>query len=246
MHKKILQLVTVTGADDSINPGDLCGIAEQYPYVEFGILLSDKYSLKNGAGRFPSLMWLNHLVAVARRSKLHLCGHICGRWTREALKGQFVDLDTVAPGLQSIFQRFQLNTHAVPHTSDVAAVGANLVELSKRSQSCIFQLDGVNGETLAQSLMGHSNIAGLFDLSHGAGILPKTWPPPIPGIFCGYAGGLFPHNLSEQLVKIEALVGDTPIWIDAETGVRTDDDRRFDFKRVKTFLEKAKPWVKDE
>lgn len=40
--KRFINKVTVTGADDSIDPGDLISIQQEYPFVEFAILLSRK------------------------------------------------------------------------------------------------------------------------------------------------------------------------------------------------------------
>ena len=80
------------------------------------------------------------------------------------------------------------------------------------------------------------NCSTLFDLSHGAGVLPEQWPKPLPGIRCGYAGGLSPDNIKEQLTLISAAVGDTPIWIDMETHVRSNNDRLFDLGKVEQVL----------
>ena len=42
---RILNKVTVTGADDSIDINKMFDIQEKYPFGEWGILLSEKYSL---------------------------------------------------------------------------------------------------------------------------------------------------------------------------------------------------------
>lgn len=54
----------------------------------------------------------------------------------------------------------------------------------------------------------------LFDTSSGFGILPEKWPELLPELYCGYAGGLGPDNLQEQLEKIESVIGDNEIWVD--------------------------------
>jgi hypothetical protein len=51
---RFLDCVTVTGADDSVNPIDLTVHAARFPFLEFGILLSKK---QIGSTRFPSLEW---------------------------------------------------------------------------------------------------------------------------------------------------------------------------------------------
>ena len=108
----------------------------------------------------------------------------------------------------------------------------------------IFQLDGLAGPVAADHYLklGHKNISGLFDLSAGAGRLPDQWPTPVPGLRCGYAGGLSPENAAEQaeLVQRVALQGS---WVDAETKLRSDKDDSFDLGRVEAFLAAWEPWV---
>lgn len=235
--------VTVTGADDSIDPQALLEIQAKYPYAEFGILLSDKDSNGPGTTRFPSRKWLRQLVQVDVGHTLNLSGHLCGAWVRGFLTGHLPDFDRIASDLQEHFSRFQINTHAEPHEHD-AGLYDLLNFLRPDRQTIIFQLDGRDGTAIAQEAIAHGwteGIAGLFDLSHGSGVLPKQWPEPIPGLQCGYAGGLSPENVAGQLKKLCATAnGDT--WIDAETHLFNNG--KFDLGRVEMFLEAAKPYVK--
>lgn len=50
--KKFLTKVTVTGADDSTNIDEMFAIRDKFPFVEFGILLSERHS-HAGTARFP-------------------------------------------------------------------------------------------------------------------------------------------------------------------------------------------------
>lgn len=54
--------------------------------------------------------------------------------------------------------------------------------------------------------------------------------------FFGYAGGLFPANIAEQLPKIEAARGPYDFWIDMQGRVR-DDYGHLDLKKVRQVLE---------
>jgi len=240
---KILNRVTVTGADDSINPEQLLEVQRKYPYAEFGILMSkDRF----GSVRFPSKKWLKKLSEINRELEPHLnlSGHICGRWVEDALLGQWPDLDRVSEGFASNFQRFQLNTHAQPHRYSESFF-KQLERLNDNCQSVIFQLDGKDGNKLASAAIQWSktnNIFGLFDLSHGAGLLPTEWPEPIPHLVCGYAGGLSPENVTSQLSIIEKATKG-PTWIDAETRLFSGGGKQFDLKLVEAFLEAAKPWI---
>lgn len=240
--KKFVSRVTVTGADDSVSPHHLLEIFEQFPFVEFGILIS-----RNSMGntRFPSREWIKNLIQMCDGSGIQFAGHICGSWVRELLMGHWpshdfmnIDDDFMSPGM---FKRWQINTHAQPHKADLNAVSDILTQLKRRGQSVIFQNDNVNTHLMNPQL--GTNISALFDLSHGTGILPAEWPKPLEGIDCGYAGGLSPDNVAEQLTKLESIIGDAHIWIDAETLLRSDNDLQFDLQKVITFLKAAEPWV---
>lgn len=138
----------------------------------------------------------------------------------------------------------------------------------------IFQLDGAKGnvhlEDLYKSIVMRGllvNAVPLFDKSGGAGVLPKAWPSPAFSaagqqtqaslfhatdarahdteyMYYGYAGGLGPDNLAEQLPLIDAAAGkDTRIWIDMETKVRSRADRVFDLYKVEEALKICEPFI---
>jgi hypothetical protein len=94
----------------------------------------------------------------------------------------------------------------------------------------------------------------LFDVSHGAGVLPpgsgqadgdnnlNPWPKRTMYEYMGYAGGLGPLNIAVQLQLIEAHADPLnfgPYWIDMESRVRTRTIERnvvkdvLDLKKVK-------------
>lgn len=237
----MLDTVTVTGADDSVNPEDLLGLVKQYPFVEFGILLGNH----PGTPRFPSDDWRERLWYQAQGSKpaMIFSEHLCGRRVDLFLANDYFFDDYLV-------NRFQINTHGQPHAFDVARVRRNVRGANVHGQQVIFQYDQINTNALLACIGRHVtdrytnlNVAALYDLSHGEGRLPVEWPKPLPGVYCGYAGGLSPDNVAEQLDKISELVRDRPFWIDAETHLRSDDNRVFDLEKVARFLEAACPYV---
>ncbi len=65
----------------------------------------------------------------------------------------------------------------------------------------------------------------------------------MPGIACGYAGGLGPDNLEEQLELISAAAGDCSFWVDMEGKLRTLDETEcdwFDLGKARRCLEAVK------
>lgn len=239
MTEKIIRVITVTGADDSIRPEELVPIAKEYPFVEFGILLSKK---QQGNKRFPSRYWWEELYILWRQEKLALSGHMCGAWVRNLCLGMPNFFEEFGYTWK-MFNRFQLNFHAEHHPVDDKKL-SDLIRQYLRDKPIIFQMDGVN-EKIFSALVNRWGIAAfpLFDQSGGNGVLPGKWPKQPPNEYCGYAGGLSPDNLQQEMERI-SKVAPGPIWIDAETLLRSEDDMVFDLEKVRRFLETAKPWVK--
>jgi len=250
---RFITKVTVTGADDSVNVSDLYNISQEYPFVEWGILLSrSRMSKQSHAGqgtRFPSEPWLRELAETYNNNSLNMnfSGHFCGGWMREILMGHWpiAELSKIDLRLQGLFQRFQLNTHAEKLSWNFLEFQKVLNTLDIDEQSIIFSYDGVNHDLLYSAREEeHENISTLYDLSQGAGVLPSTWPLPLPNVYCGYAGGLSPNNVAEQLSKLDTLIeGKHNVWVDAETFLRSHNDEVFDLGKVVNFLDAAKPWV---
>jgi hypothetical protein len=245
-----LRKVTVTGADDSISPIELFSINREYPFVEFGILLSKGVG-DLGGSRFPSTEWLKELKKLYdenAKSKIHFSGHICGSWVKDIfLKGIWPIDRRATADFESIATRWQLNTHGIKHDFKGVMLKPVIQYRHILGNEIIFQYDNENNQALFSC--GDLTVSALFDLSHGAGVLPKKWPKPFAGIPCGYAGGLSPDNIEEQLAILEPIVEDKTIWIDAESYLRSYDSSKgdyFDPNKVAKFLEKAKPWVKYE
>lgn len=251
--KKFLKQVTVTGADDSVNYYDLYDISRQFSFVEWGVLLS-----KNSEGypRFPTLKWLEGFMNEEPLG-VHVSGHLCGTWVRDLVSGgsQFLSdyyLNDTRRDLFYRFERLQLNFHGTKHILSLESFARKLGLLTViGKQQVVFQMDGVNDDIYYYiiSLGKNSgiNAVALFDLSGGQGELPKEWQGHL-GDYCGYAGGLSSDNLVEQLGKIEKKItpegkNPYPIWIDAETHLRSPDNLKFDLGKVVKFLEIAKPYV---
>lgn len=239
LMRRFLTRATVTGADDSVRADDLLSIAERYPFVEYGILLSNKAKGVHCSPRFPSVRWINVTLPKLSERGVKLSGHICGRWVRDILQGDWSIIREL-PEQWYRFGRFQINTYAQHF-----GFRPNLNwPLYPGGREIIWQMDGVNEYLLTDSLARAYKTSGLWDLSHGTGVLPDSWPKSA-GIYCmymGYAGGLGPENVADQLREIENVAGDTA-WIDAETKLRSDNDMVFDFRKVEAFLEAASPWV---
>lgn len=250
-----LDRVTMTGADDSVSPADLAALSKEFPFVEWGILFSRK---QQGSPRWPSTEWLSRMGYVANQEGLDLSAHVCGGWIRDMLIGGSEFFLAVLATLED-YNRTQLNFHAEPLYADPAALASTLARnadlwpLGRRQ--FIFQMDGRN-DSLMQRIREQTDtldIVPLFDVSHGAGTLPTEWPVAAyrdmgrtydaPKLYHGYAGGLGPDTIADQLPKIAAAAGDARFWIDMETRIRSNGDRVFDLEKVRAVLEYCAPFV---
>lgn len=214
----MITTLTISGADDLVKHSDLLAISRKYPFVEWGILLSKK---RAGSPRYPTVDWIKELLNYP---DLNLSGHLCGSYAEDIVyKGNF---DHFRPEW-NVFKRFQLNFNSEsPPTIDFTEC-LNCV----KEKQLIFQIRGCNREYLDLCLKQGRDVNALFDDSGGTGISPESWPEVIPGLFCGYAGGLGPENLEQEIPKILVASKGEKISVDMESKVRDDFDN-FDLEKV--------------
>lgn len=225
--------VTITGADDSTDVQWMLAMQERYPFVEWGILVSHS---SMGRYRFPSLDWLVRLVP--HQDKLQTSMHVCGKWVRQICDGDWSDMLSAIGVVSERAKRVQLNFHAYTHKLNDRFFKSAQIASQNSGWQLIFQIDSVNDGLLAQARINHLDAVPLYDLSGGAGVLPSQWPKQLEGVYAGYAGGLGPRNVLEQVEKIKSVASGR-IWIDMETRVRTEDDSRLDESLVELVLEQC-------
>jgi hypothetical protein len=144
-----------------------------------------------------------------------------------------------------LFQRVQLNFHG--RRIGQAEVESLLAALlgAWPFQETIVQLDGQNDSVLDTVLRVGLAASGLYDRSHGAGVLPGEWPTANPDWEVGYAGGLSPENVVVELPKISKAAGSQPFWIDMETHLRNAANQ-FDGGKVRSVLRAARAYAQGD
>lgn len=225
--------VTISGADDQVDPADLIALSAEFPFVEWGVLVS---SSRLGGPRYPTRRWMvelenrTHELFIRRGQRMNLSAHFCGEVAREALANRLHPL----PVLERV-QRIQINGYSPPSPGVVRFARA------MPSFEIILQVrDEASLQDAARDVEEIGNASILFDPSGGTGHQPFGWPRRPLGVELGYAGGIGPDNVLDVLRDIGA-VASSEFWIDMESGVRTDDV--FDLAKVRAVLEKCAPFV---
>lgn len=223
-----------TGAEDSVDPAELARVSARWPQAEWAVLILDE---REGSGRNPSQAWrLLFLDALEGRGRT--AAHLCGVSAFERLLsgGPWPEL--------ARYGRVQANINARSAHFGKEQVFEVWRRLAADSGGLIIQLHaGVEAwaaEFLAKAEPG-ARVEALFDESKGRGALPVAWRESLPGIPCGYAGGLSPENVAAQMPAIARAARALGCWIDMETGVRTGE--RFDLAKCVQVLERARPWI---
>jgi hypothetical protein len=236
---RFLNKVTLTGADLYTSYTGMARLTAMYPFVEWGILLSE--SRMGQDNRYPPLGWITDL-AEGRHFDGHLAGHLCGRWARDLIAGgheyeKFAHENDIA----GLFGRIQLNiSHLFNKMGRDDLEKLNLA-LKAPAWSHVRFIIQVRSYDLPESWKDRHDLDFLFDCSGGRGVLPEYWPGAIQ--HCGYAGGLTPENLAGQLPLIAEASNGSGVWIDAESGLRTSEV--FDTVKAEDFLATAQQYVID-
>jgi len=244
-----LKKITFTGIDDTVDLDELVEISLKYPFVEFGVLFSQK---RQGSTRYPSSIFRQTLYETCEkhRDKIHLSAHFCGHYASLIMCDGVCMLDKID---SNYFERFQINFNASEH-EDYDLI--NLVTLLKDFDVSAILQQNENNKILIKKLQLYKielhpylhKINILHDISGGKGIEITEIPKPftLPETYTGYAGGMNVYNVKEKLEKIHELKDDVPFWIDMESGVRAIKDGVdiFDFSKVRQVIRICEPFIK--
>lgn len=237
----LLRVVTLTGADEQTNFSQMARLSERFfNLVEWGVLYNPETAGKGG--RYPSLEWLEKFAEKASKKRMRIALHLCGRAVKTLLEA-----DLERPGLikgearrimdlAAQFDRVQINTVA---KMELVPKYGRLVEVLNRNENrsrVIFQWNERNKD-VCLALRSEHAFEVLVDSSGGRGISPQGWPDldhhdvrrP------GFAGGLGPDNIVEQLKVLAEKADRRCFWVDMEGKLRDEQDR-FDLERCEDVL----------
>lgn len=219
----MLKKVTFTGIDQKTKIADLEKLHKEYPFIEFGFLVSLNNTNKNVENKYPNLVMLKGL----KNKNLPLSLHVCGKLAREIVQNNnWQPLYNLMGDYLDLFDRIQLN---------IAGTKKYLSEITfPENKQVIIQFNTSNIEMY--ELYKSENVVGFQDNSGGTGKTETTWFKNNDKYF-GYAGGIGEENVIEVIESINKIHNED-YWIDMETKIRTND--KFDIKKCESICKKIK------
>lgn len=235
----LLTHVTLTGVDVRTDLSALVGLSKGHPLVEWGFLYSPR---RQGLpGRYPAVEFLLETFRELP-SEVRVALHACGSGVLDLLEAERTALE-LAELVALRRGRLQLNFNQTDFPLPLSALGEFMLAFPELQVITQYNKDNQHvHKALAEFPLTNHQL--LFDSSGGCGLLATEWPRPISGVTCGYAGGLGPDNLSEQLVRIAHAADGRPTWIDMESSLRVKDEEGVDWlslERCAACLERVPP-----
>lgn len=221
MQLSIFTGISFNGIDEKTDLKRLELIQKEYPFAEFGVILSKNWQ-ENG-NRYYNPEKLKDL----KGRSLSLSAHLCGSIAREAIKDNWQPAIDLCDGYFDIFARSQINIAPYnnnPEVLEFSNIPDNLNEIIIQQRPANYKLfDEYYHRTRDKKVVmlldgsGGLGIEGTFTGLHGLGKL-------------GYAGGLNEKNIIKNTLAISLSTGMENFWMDLESGCRTDD--WFDLSKI--------------
>lgn len=165
--------VTMTGADDKVDPALLYELSDLYDLIEWGILL---YPKKIGTPRYPSNEFIEQFMKW-KPSSVKTAGHLCGTAVDYFFAGNCMENSRYAP-----FDRIQLNfrDNGLDRENRIEMINDFQNDFKKR---VIIQYNEANSNFILnlKEKMEHYWPMILFDRSGGKGKLITDIRSPFPG-----------------------------------------------------------------
>lgn len=242
-----LRYITCSDPREDIPVQSMINFATQYPKIEFGVQahvgpMSPKASRN---------VWFNQIVNMSENMKsapnlaLHVnykwCDIMCSGCVPCELKQWLNRYNRYTK--KPVIKRIQLNIGDNANWFEANKI-ADLIKQFP-DHEFIFPWN----ESVAQRIETLKNTGAkfslLFDGSYGAGISPSNWSKPVyPDVPNGYAGGLGPDNIEENLDKINKILpSDYTTWVDAEGRLRDRfTTRSFTLELAEKYVINAIKW----
>lgn len=222
-----LKHISLIGIDEKTDLEKLQKLQEEYPLVEFGVIISRNW--KDNGNRY----WNPENLEKLKDKNLNLSVHLCGALARNAILNNWEPVKDFLGDNLLLFRRAQLNI-AVNKKNPKELV----LDIPEPLEEIVIQQKRDNIDMFMNYYLSKKDkkVSILLDSSGGQGIDTPLIPLDIEGKV-GYAGGFGPENILE---KTSFLLNSKEIhsfWVDMESKLRTDD--WFDINKAKDICKKV-------
>jgi len=207
------------------------------------------------ADGLPRNVWFKRLLKQTYgMSNINLAVHVNNEWadeicTRGTIPNELVDWMTARNMNGTVtIKRVQINMPEYTVQNIKPDLVAKIINDFFKHEF-IFQYNDKTKPAIEKLHNTGAKFSLLFDASGGRGVIATNWQKPIYETHpMGYSGGISPDNVIDRLRKIDSLVdSDTPIWIDAEGRLKSndlfDEKYKFDVELARMYIERANKWI---
>ena len=243
-----LRFITCSDPRENLSPISVVDLLRSSPLAELGVQAHPS-AMMHGKPRY---VWLQKVCEIAKDSRMpvNIALHVNYKWCDEICRGVVPqEIKTFLKHknsytFQPVVSRIQLNIGDYTHDFDAEKL-ARVIKGWKKFE-VILPYNKYTQPQIEELKKTGAQFSLLFDGSYGAGVAPKDWQAPVySDIAFGYAGGLSPFNVRENLDKIAALVpADYDTWIDAEGRLRDITTGAMDIGLAREYLNNALAWHK--
>ena len=240
-----IKYITCSGANEHTDIDSMISLGRDFSLVEYGVQVSGR-KCSFSSDRWAWLKEL-HQKEIEQNVRLNVSLHLNQDWVEKFCAGKYVpELETLLSwriGRKKFIHRVQLNFKIGREPQPDMECLENMVNSFPDFRFILSYND--NNADFIDEIYRRKKIKFdcLYDDSFGEGILAKERKSPaFSDVLQGYAGGLSPENIGEELTKIsKKLPCQNDFFIDAEG--RLKGEKGFlSIERCKEFVVNALVW----
>lgn len=243
-----LRYITCSDPRENLSPISVVDLLRSSPLAELGIQAHPS-AMAHGKPRY---VWTQRVCEIAKdsRTPVNIALHVNYKWCDEICSGvvpseikSFLKHKN-SYNFQPVVSRIQLNIGDYTNKFDAEKL-ARVIKSWKKFE-VILPYNKYTQSKIEELKKTGAQFSLLFDGSYGAGVSPEKWDKPAyDDVAFGYAGGLSPFNVRDNLDKISGVLpADYDTWIDAEGRLRDITTGAMDISLAREYLNNALAWHK--
>ena len=234
-----LKTIVCSGINEKNDINDAIEFLKKHKNAEFGVQCSPK----KASYHTPRFDWLKELLYKLHEQKIEnkIALHLNEGFVISFCDGRVPDEISDLLNIGQSVGRMQLNFKIGREVFSSGCV-PDIKTLEKtikmvEAHPIILSASQPNLPFIHKAYHRNMKFDVLFDDSFGEGVVPDVRKPPLfEEVFQGYAGGLSPENIFEEIEKIKKVAKGS-VFIDAEGKLKKDG--HFSFDRAEKFVQNA-------